>query len=289
MWIVLFSIALFGELPYLLHRRLGWTSLSDAIYIATGIAILWYTIETSYLRRAMVLANEIAVLPLVTAGIEWVQSERGTHAESVVLRNIGKGVALSVRAADFDLEKTDLGTLGNRIEGPDVIEPGQTVAVESFGYLAGDNEITKKVADTLVSHLKPTAQKTQEITISYEDIAGGKHESVVRMGKGGIRLLSPHFQRRPLLQHLWLCINRMLACGARLATKDRTARMNQYALVGLILNIVGTAGVGFIPFFGTAAGYGGLIVFSSPLWACAWGLAWLVFLAGATLSARASR
>src|SRR5437870_2988613 len=127
-WIVLFSIALFGELPYLLHRRLGWTSLSDAVHIATGIAILWYTIETSYLRRAMVLANEIAVLPLVTAGIEWVQSERGTHAESVVLRNIGNSVALSVRVADFDLEKTDLGTMG------EVVRDRQAGSARRRGY-----------------------------------------------------------------------------------------------------------------------------------------------------------
>lgn len=67
------------------------------------------------------------------------------------------------------------------------------------------------------------------------------------------------------------------------------ASMNRYALVGLILNLVGTVGVGLIPYFGMAAGYGGPIVFRSALWAWAWALAWLVFIAGAVVSALMSR
>src|SRR5262249_40266520 len=47
--------------------------------------------------------------------------------------------------------------------------------------------------------------------------------------------------------------------------------------VGLALNVAGTLGVGLIPYFGMAAGYGGPIVFKSPLWAWGWVLSWLVF------------
>ena len=42
-----------------------------------------------------------------------------------------------------------------------------------------------------IANLNPqTADKGYDVTISYEDINGQKRESVVRMGKGGIRLLS---------------------------------------------------------------------------------------------------
>ncbi len=183
------AIGLFIVIPSVVRVLGGNYSLG--VYIGTGIVVLWYTVETYYLRRAMVRANEIAVLPLVIAGIESVQVpgvSALTFAEKVVLRNLGKSTALGVRVADFDVEKNDLGIMGMRIEGSDVIEVGQTVPVESFGYLEGDNGIAKTV-DTLVPHLRPTAQKTHDISISYEDIAGGKHNSVMRMGKGGIRLL----------------------------------------------------------------------------------------------------
>ena len=78
-----------------------------------------------------------------------------------------------------------------RIEAPDVIEAGQQVAVSSFGYWEGSGGEMRKTVDSLVSHLKPRprAQKTYKIEIFYEDVTGAPHESVMRMGQGGIRLL----------------------------------------------------------------------------------------------------
>jgi len=65
------------------------------------------------------------------------------------------------------------------------------------------------------------------------------------------------------------------------------AQMSRQALVGLILTVLGTLGVGLIPFFGLAAGFGGPIVFRSPKWAwrSAWVVSWFVFVMGAVLSA----
>ncbi len=194
-WIIPSALLLFGAVPFSLKWLCWTTSLSDGIYIGTGIAVLWYTVETYYLRQEMVRANEIAVLPLVIARVE--QDKLGEvavfdpKASHVVLRNIGKSPALYVKVADFDLEKRISGTTGNRIEGVDVIEAGQQVPVESFGYHIVGEEFRKTV-DSLVSHLKPgiAAQKTYRVTICYEDINGGKHQSVMQMGKGGIRLLS---------------------------------------------------------------------------------------------------
>ncbi len=78
----------------------------------------------------------------------------------------------------------DIVAASKRIEGVDVIEAGQSVPVKSAGYL--DQHVA---VNTLVPHLKPTAQTTYQVTICYEDIAGGKHKSLMRMGQGRIRLL----------------------------------------------------------------------------------------------------
>lgn len=160
------------------------------VYIGTGIAVLWYTVETSYLRQAMVRANELAVLPIVVARIQSVQVGAvagigATYADKVVLHNVGKSAALFVRVRDFDVEETAAGTTYKRIEGVDIIEEGESVPVESAGYLG-----QVAAVNTLVPHLRPTAQTAYQVTILYEDIAGGQHESVMLMGQGGIRLLS---------------------------------------------------------------------------------------------------
>ncbi len=60
--------------------------------------------------------------------------------------------------------------------------------------------------------------------------------------------------------------------------------MNRWARIGLVVSNVGTVCVGLIPYFGLDAGYGSSIAFRSCAWAFAWGLAWLVFVAGAALS-----
>ena len=40
-------------LPFLLKRFSITETLTDGIYLATGLIILWYTIETSVMRREM--------------------------------------------------------------------------------------------------------------------------------------------------------------------------------------------------------------------------------------------
>jgi hypothetical protein len=119
--------------------------------------------------------------------IRWVTSLGigATYAEKVVLQNVGKSAALFVQVLDFDHDVTEGNVVTYKhIQGVDVIEAGEAAPVESVGYL-GQTE----AYDTLVPFLKPTAPRTLQITIRYDDIDGGKHESVMQMGKGGIRLV----------------------------------------------------------------------------------------------------
>ena len=72
----------------------------------------------------------------------------------------------------------------------DFIGANQTVEVavrRSFEDEAG----SPRTLQDFAAHLNPQiASKTYNVTITYEDMNGQSRESVVRMGKGGIRLLS---------------------------------------------------------------------------------------------------
>jgi len=72
----------------------------------------------------------------------------------------------------------------------DFIGANQTVEVavrRSFEDEAG----SPRTLQDFAAHLNPQiANKSYNVTITYEDMNGQSRESVVRMGKGGIRLLS---------------------------------------------------------------------------------------------------
>src|SRR6266446_2709482 len=51
----------------------GFDAFGVGIYVGTGIAVLWYMVETFYLRQAMLRANEIAVLSLILARVQMAQ------------------------------------------------------------------------------------------------------------------------------------------------------------------------------------------------------------------------
>ncbi len=56
------------------------------------------------------------------------------------------------------------------------------------------------------------------------------------------------------------------------------------ARIALLLNVLGTVGVGVIPVIGMATAYGGPIAFRSIWWRLSWLASWLIFLVGIGLS-----
>jgi hypothetical protein len=77
-----------------------------------------------------------------------------------------------------------------RLENVDFIGANQTVEVairRSFEDEPGSPSTLQDFAAHLNAHM---ASKSYNVTITYEDMNGQNRESVVRMGKGGIRLLS---------------------------------------------------------------------------------------------------
>ncbi len=186
-------VGLFGVLPTfgLVLGRLvgrGFDGYTAGIYVGTGMAVLWYTVETHYLRRAMVRANEIAIHPLVITSMKPSPNVGGNKL--LVLRNIGKGPALFVQIKDTDAGRFEgAGTIVVRFHTVDVLEEKQDAVVDSYGYVEETGKV-HKATETFLAHLDPqTANRTYEVAIGYQDTSGAKHESVMQMGKDGIRLL----------------------------------------------------------------------------------------------------
>src|SRR5215470_3580286 len=85
-------VGLFVILPLITYALGGDYTLG--VYIGTGVAVLWYTVETYYLRRA-------AVMPIVVARVQMRHEGElagigPTYTQKVVLQNVGKSAALFV-------------------------------------------------------------------------------------------------------------------------------------------------------------------------------------------------
>lgn len=63
--------------------------------------------------------------------------------------------------------------------------------------------------------------------------------------------------------------------------------MTTWMKIALVLNILGTIGVGVIPVVGRNVGPGGGVAFRSSGWRSGWLVAWIVFLVGIALVAAA--
>ena len=175
------SVVLFIVLP-LLVRKLGG-DYAQGVYIGTGVALVWYTVETYYLRREM-------VRPLIISKVGmWPESSSGPCRDALLLRNIGKAPALFVRVEDLTLSKPELRVT---FETVDILEEKPEEEARSQPYF-GD----AKVLDTFLRSLRPSSNKTHHVIIRYEDVNGTKHTSVMQMGKGGTRARGLLRGRRP--------------------------------------------------------------------------------------------
>ncbi len=176
---------LFLSLPLLAYWK-GF-SVNNALILATGLVLLLYTIETQGMRLEMVRQNEIAIQPLLVAGVV-----RRDGRPRVVLRNVGKGTALFVRPKDVVFPGEGDIVVRATFEGVDYIGPDGEAIVQTRIFIEAPNEepLEGGTDDPFAYHLHPDdAPRTYEVVIAYEDISGGQRESVMRMGRDGIRLL----------------------------------------------------------------------------------------------------
>jgi hypothetical protein len=185
------GVIVFAVVP-LLTWYLGWsaTGIGSAVVWAAGIVLLFYALETQAMRQEMAAANKMAVQPLLVTTIE--NPEHGARAVFVVM-NIGKGPALRVRFADVDFLKGDSlkGTpfrLAGRFYTADCLAAGEKQPVTG---VFGVEENGRFQGDDWIAALNPRiARENYRITITYEDMNGGEHKSVMQMGVDGAKLLS---------------------------------------------------------------------------------------------------
>ena len=168
-------------------------NLGNAILWATGVVLLAYTIETQGMRREIIRQNEIAVQPLLIAGVEERPAEPGSIARykwQIVLRNIGRGPALRIQLREIELHPDEgMGRFVAKFETVDFLEAGKDAVVKATARLEGEGG--EGIIGDLIASLNPrSANETYDVTIAYEDVGGQKWECVVRLGKGGIRLLN---------------------------------------------------------------------------------------------------
>src|SRR5260370_34802706 len=119
------AVLVFVALPYALRHFCLIQNLSDGIYLATGIAVVLYTVETFYLRAIAIQQAETAIRPLLVSRIEEVTYEGHlvpSPRREFVLRNIGHGPALFVEIQDFTVRTQDKGSVRVQIDPADLVE-----------------------------------------------------------------------------------------------------------------------------------------------------------------------
>lgn len=163
--------------------------LTEWVLWLTGVVVLVYTVETHGLRLEMMRQNDMAIQPLVIVRIERREWRGGEYKNLVILQNIGRGPALFIDPKEIYFDEVALGRFVAKFEKIDYIEAGKDAIADVTWRFEAEGEEPSKSRD-FVANLNPqTAGKSYDVTITYENVDGQKRESVVRMGKGGIRLL----------------------------------------------------------------------------------------------------
>jgi hypothetical protein len=178
---------LFIVLPFFLEAA----ALNNALLWLIGVMLLLYMVETHGLRADIRRQNQGALEPLVIATVEErPQGDGDLRPRScIILKNLGRGPALSVLVYDFEVDKAINGQLIASFEVIDYIDPGhEKIAPRKWR----DNRrgVGSSEAQELISNLDlRESSRIYILTIAYEDIDEKMYESVVQLGKSGVRLL----------------------------------------------------------------------------------------------------
>ena len=183
----LFALVIFFIGP-LIAYPLGF-NINITLLWLTGLIILAYTIETQEMRLELVRQTEVSIQPLIITRIERREVSSSKFDNVVILQNIGRGPALFIQAKEIDYDVAGSVRWVGKFDKVDFIEAGKDTVVKATLEIREGKEVYQQ--QDLVNNLDPNySNKPYDVTISYEDINGQKRESVVRMGQGGIRLLT---------------------------------------------------------------------------------------------------
>jgi len=179
------SVLLLGVLPAVLRLASLTKDYGEGVIVGTGVAIVWYTVETHAMRKEMTRQNALQVQPFVfvTAIL--------SQPDTLVLRNMGRGAALHVQIEDIEFI-VDGGATPEyvaKFSTVDVIEAGNEVRATT--ELTHVREGQSQRLFSFVSGLDPRFQRNLDlpVIISYQDIHAVLHKTHLTMGKSGTRLI----------------------------------------------------------------------------------------------------
>jgi hypothetical protein len=198
-WILLVAIAVLYLLGYGMFRG-EFAYLQTIILALTLVTVLWYTIETRRMQKAVaaqvqlsVRQVNLSVLPFFVAyvGDVLVENERDRYIEALELENIGNGVALNAKIDSLDI---DLGEDMRQIY-PDAylsfdplmsISKRAKVLVTHLSFVSKEQENNRIPQLDWMHHLKPPgAAKNYEMKIRFMDVLGNRYVQIIHVGKSG--------------------------------------------------------------------------------------------------------
>lgn len=152
----------------------GWVARQTWVILFTGLVVMWYTYETTLLRRTSVAQLELQLRPFVV--LEPV--DNGFH-----LRNLGPGVALNVEVLDVLLSEQD--RIGVRFpERVAIMECGPSRIIQANSY-HGDVD----AGDFFAAHLDPQyAVDEFPIRIQFRDFEMKKYETKEKVKPGTLEI-----------------------------------------------------------------------------------------------------
>jgi hypothetical protein len=198
-WTLFITVAGLYFLGYrLFHREFAY--LQTVILALTLLAVLWYTIETRRMQKAVaaqvqlsVRQVNLSVLPFFVAyvGDILVENERDRYIEALELENIGNGVALNVKIDSLDI---DLGGDMRQIYpgaylsfDPLMSVPKRDkVPAKHVSFVSKEQENNRIPQLDWMHHLKPPrAAKDYEMNIRFMDVLGNRYVQIIHIGKSG--------------------------------------------------------------------------------------------------------
>jgi hypothetical protein len=182
-WIAMYLAAGF---LFLLAVRIfvviGTRTTSDAIYLATGLVVLWYTIETWRLRREAQLQNELQTRPFLSLTIEGQGFERRAR-----LVNVGRGVAKAIGVKSIvvspSLELRDHRGVTHLVPGAGALLPLRMWLRETADDAFA--EIPFKDQDWNIAKLLDNEAVT--VVASYASLTDQWYETTIQMAEGAPR------------------------------------------------------------------------------------------------------
>ena len=161
--------------------------LSDGVLAITAIILVWYSLETSLMRREVAKQNRLLTRPIVI--LEF--SDR-----RIFFKNEGKGPALNLSVKDLKISHI-LQHERRPIRGDGVsyqIMPVAYLAQESRKEMTIFKEIVNKNLEGTVSEPDIFFELGSkiEIALTYKDMEGSKYKTYIRIQSGMQRYVSFH-------------------------------------------------------------------------------------------------